>query len=343
MKFLSPFSMRFFTFRLHRRPDQHEKQLAETTHITPLFISAAHRTVACRNWRLTASRCKHTHHICVGIIIHRTYEALWSGCMRPPGARPPCRQTRWKHTHHICAGNVICQTSKASWSDRLQAPLMTMRTLDHICAGIVTSLHIRGLVVRLHAGTLEDNERVVAAIVRDYHKEVKSHKDKLAQDHRVKKALDSLQHQSDRLVCSLHIELLLPRWPPCRENCSCRRLEHLQARDAIRVHIQILGTTLLGLPRVTIASRMSGLCTSCDRGSHWVLVVYYGLDGSIMYDMTQKETTLPGVCTITSPPVRGPIVRFLFNTASMTGRAASGSFKRSDAFSGHAARRALSL
>jgi splicing factor 3A subunit 3 len=52
----------------------------------------------------------------------------------------------------------------------------------------------------LHADTLEDNERLVAAIVRDYHKEVKSHKDKLLQDHRVKKALDDLQSQSRRLV-----------------------------------------------------------------------------------------------------------------------------------------------
>lgn len=48
--------------------------------------------------------------------------------------------------------------------------------------------------------TLEDNERLVAAIVRDYHKEVKSHKDKLLQDHRVKKALDDLQSQSRRLT-----------------------------------------------------------------------------------------------------------------------------------------------
>mmetsp|Transcript_6383 Transcript_6383/g.18382 ORF Transcript_6383/g.18382 Transcript_6383/m.18382 type:complete len:504 (+) Transcript_6383:259-1770(+) len=49
-------------------------------------------------------------------------------------------------------------------------------------------------------GLQEDNERLVAAIVRDYQKDVKSHKEKLAQNHRVKKALDSLQLQSERLL-----------------------------------------------------------------------------------------------------------------------------------------------
>ena len=50
------------------------------------------------------------------------------------------------------------------------------------------------------AGLHEDNERLVAAIVRDYQKDAKSHKEKLAQNHRVKKALDTLQLQSERLV-----------------------------------------------------------------------------------------------------------------------------------------------
>lgn len=105
----------------------------------------------------------------------------------------------------------------------LRAPLWCHRIL---CAVRYMSAHTQLLVRQLHiwcldvvflrflrsckalictvcyppAGLQEDNERLVAAIVRDYQKDVKSHKEKLAQNHRVKKALDSLQLQSERLV-----------------------------------------------------------------------------------------------------------------------------------------------
>ncbi len=46
----------------------------------------------------------------------------------------------------------------------------------------------------------EDCERLERLVVRDFKQDVKGHREKLAQGHRVKKMLDQLQRQSQRLV-----------------------------------------------------------------------------------------------------------------------------------------------
>lgn len=48
----------------------------------------------------------------------------------------------------------------------------------------------------------EDCERLERVIVKDFNQDVKGHREKLAQGHRVRKMLDQLQSQSQRLVCS---------------------------------------------------------------------------------------------------------------------------------------------
>jgi hypothetical protein len=59
-----------------------------------------------------------------------------------------------------------------------------------MCRCIVSGLH-------------EDLERLERLIVKDYKQDVKGHKDKLMQQHRVRKRLDQLQETSRKLVRAL--------------------------------------------------------------------------------------------------------------------------------------------
>lgn len=136
----------------------------------------------------------------------------------------------------VCESNIICSymeccnaspcsslrgrqvlASPPVWPQRLQRFLFRKPTA--LCAiqhtKILSAMFWIVLSERppAHAGLHEDNERLVAAIVRDYQKDAKSHKEKLAQNHRVKKALDTLQLQSERLVRPFD-----DRWLCCSRN-----------------------------------------------------------------------------------------------------------------------------
>ena len=57
----------------------------------------------------------------------------------------------------------------------------------------------------MHAALHEDCERLERLIVNDFKQDVKGHREKLAQGHRVRKMLDQLQTQSQKLVRSASV------------------------------------------------------------------------------------------------------------------------------------------
>lgn len=60
-----------------------------------------------------------------------------------------------------------------------------------------------GIIIQLfhaHSGLHEDLERLERVIVKDYKQEAKTHKDKLMQNHRVRKRIDEMQEIARKLV-----------------------------------------------------------------------------------------------------------------------------------------------
>lgn len=53
----------------------------------------------------------------------------------------------------------------------------------------------------LHAALHEDLERLERIIVKDFKQEVRTYKEKLVQNHRVRKRLDAMNTASNKLVC----------------------------------------------------------------------------------------------------------------------------------------------
>lgn len=52
-----------------------------------------------------------------------------------------------------------------------------------------------------YTGLHEDLERLERIIVKDLKRDVKSHKEKMMQSHRVRRRLDSMQESARKLVC----------------------------------------------------------------------------------------------------------------------------------------------
>lgn len=63
-------------------------------------------------------------------------------------------------------------------------------------------LHVFGLHTPPRSSALhEEMERLERAIVADYKIGAKGHKDKMQQNHRVKRMVDMMQHDANKLVC----------------------------------------------------------------------------------------------------------------------------------------------
>ena len=88
-----------------------------------------------------------------------------------------------------------------------------------------TQLHQPSVKPAGRPGAHEECERLERLIVRDFRKDAKGHAERLAQGHRVRKMLDQIQAQAEKLVRPLH-PLATPASGTCanalKQPCTCR-------------------------------------------------------------------------------------------------------------------------